>query len=1525
MASSFEVMDRGHSKVLLHELNEQRIRGVFCDVTIVVQDSKFKAHKNILAAFSRYFKELLAGQSNWARDPVLELREMRAEVFAKILNFIYSSRVVVERLEEANDLASAGRQLGIHFLKDLLEASSRAGTCIDRPATSSSSSTPSSLAQSPDLSQMSQGPKEGRRRRGGGTDFEDDAAPLRRWPADPPFPSDALVGRPFPTDLTPPTSRRSGDEERTPRPYHSQSTSSRPDGAGDHPAERSGAVSPEREGGDPPPSQEGSGCCANESTSLNGLFQADFRNGASQEPAVDASEAEKTLYTLSTLAFRGLGFSVEDSGNSNAPPDKEPEVVVTEPDAAWALPPVNSPSEEEELGITKVPPADMAAAVSYPPSVPTCGLCARSFSTNAALSLHGRLHRAGKALSCRYCHKTFIHVKRLHTHQMLCRRSERAPSPGGLPSPGGQESPGGTGAEGSPGRPLGLLLAGGGDRKRRALPRMDILTEEEHFMKVVDGHLLYFCAVCERSYITLSSLKRHANVHSWRRKYPCRYCEKVFALAEYRTKHEVWHTGERRYQCIFCWETFVTYYNLKTHQKSFHGVDPGLTISQKTPNGGYKPKLNAFKLYRLLPMRSPKRPYKTYSHAMSAELLKYAQNAPAPLPADAPAESDLATLSQPSPAQSIQGESQPIRSRVPEGRGIPSAQDVLGRPMQRASPAGSARDGISPPPGASAAAHGEAAPGGGCPPGEGEAPQPPPAVSSPPPVSSVITYGRPASSVIVHSNALRPAVAHRSQSSVIAYNGRCARERGAGDPSPPPRQPVAARPPKKQAWKDSAQPQEKPSGPGAATNQRHHHQKEARSHKPKKHFPSAKGTTYVAKPACSGAAAESRGAPLCQITMRIGEEAIVKRRISESDLIRDTGSSGKGRRGEDPQAGGKRNCKDGAERESQHKSDYFLGNETGDEISDNDTDDNLWRPYYSYKPKRRSGGFHKAKKSGWRRKLRYRHSTRWLQRAAKDREALLDPMDCSPQDEEGTKEPENPSQPGGSSCSKTLCDRPSPEQDRWAKSAGRVFTCPTCGKEFSALKNLRKHEEAHLTPAELSCRFCARVFTLPKTLRKHEKTHGCQKLWAPPPQPPGEAPKPPTHGGGRRAASKHPCAHCSKTCKTAAALGRHQKWHQAEERSAVAPAGEASRPGQDGGSSEPFERAAITVHCPRPLEEDGALPTRGDRNGVTGAASTRGAGSVELLQRTPIAPYAEDCARAENTQETEMCPPGGSPSIAAQNPLHISRASGDEVPGREVGPALAVNPVGSMLRLHGEESRAADTPEAQAPYANASAPEAQAQEMHPAHSRGASGQSVPGSPAAVHGQERAAVPHTERSPLRDARDQGRDFHTLEPMIPREVAVFEQSEPGLEAARDFDYPTQDYPIPLITSGNFRSHTEGGKALAFQPGTVRFKEGGEDLSKVAFYQDPYQLVYGHQLLTGAYPYNFAHVSPLPVALNMVIRDEKGQQLPLLHRMFVYPTPCRDEAPALALAPPPSPNGSRDEAAHQLLAGEKGGPMY
>lgn len=43
------------------------------------------------------------------------------------------------------------------------------------------------------------------------------------------------------------------------------------------------------------------------------------------------------------------------------------------------------------------------------------------------------------------------------------------------------------------------------------------LPETEHMVKFVNGQMLYSHVVCKRSSTLSSSLRRHANVHSWRR------------------------------------------------------------------------------------------------------------------------------------------------------------------------------------------------------------------------------------------------------------------------------------------------------------------------------------------------------------------------------------------------------------------------------------------------------------------------------------------------------------------------------------------------------------------------------------------------------------------------------------------------------------------------------------------------------------------------------------------------------------------------------------------------------------------------------------------------------------------------------------------------------------------------------------------------------------------------------------------------------------------------------------------------
>ncbi|XP_040856452.1 zinc finger and BTB domain-containing protein 4 isoform X2 [Ochotona curzoniae] len=546
-----------------------------------------------------------------------------------------------------------------------------------------------------------------------------------------------------------------------------------------------------------------------------------------------------------------------------------------------------------------------------------------------------------RPLPCPRCGKSFIHPKRLQTHEAQCRR--------------GPGTRGGATAGLGPGGPSGVDAS--------ALPSpVGFRGGPEHVVKVVGGHVLYVCAACERSYVTLSSLKRHSNVHSWRRKYPCRYCEKVFALAEYRTKHEVWHTGERRYQCIFCWETFVTYYNLKTHQRAFHGISPGLLASEKTPNGGYKPKLNTLKLYRLLPMRAAKRPYKTYSQGAPEAPLSPGLHAPAPV----------------------------------------------------ALPA-------SPPPG-------------------------PPPAPEPGPSPSVITFAHPAPSVIVHGSSSSggaaggPASTGGAQAaSVITYTAPPRPPKKREYPPPPPE--PAATP----TGPATAVCPATPAGPAAAATAATTAE-EAKGRNTR----TGRTLTYTAKP----------------ITVRIGEEAIVKRRISETDLHPGEVS------GEE--------VEESEEEEEEDEEDE----EEDEEDSKASGEDQLWRPYYSYKPKRKAGAAGGGGSGGGGGggggggAPRSRRLQRWRQKL---------------------------------------------ERRSWEETPAAGATT-TAGSPAGRARSERRHR----------CGDCAQTFgTLRKLRKHHQEAHGGGSS---------------SHGSrtGRRPSSRFTCPQCAKVCKTAAALSRHGQRHAAE-------------------------------------------------------------------------------------------------------------------------------------------------------------------------------------------------------------------------------------------------------------------------------------------------------------------------------------------------------------------------------------------
>ncbi|XP_059184497.1 POZ (BTB) and AT hook-containing zinc finger 1 isoform X2 [Centropristis striata] len=110
--SSYTYQVSKHSAEMLHNLNIQRKDGGrFCDVILRVGEESFPAHKAVLAACSEYFESVFSRQTEGDGDAKeLEMHTISPKVFKDVLDFAYTSRIVV-RLECFPELMTAAKFL----------------------------------------------------------------------------------------------------------------------------------------------------------------------------------------------------------------------------------------------------------------------------------------------------------------------------------------------------------------------------------------------------------------------------------------------------------------------------------------------------------------------------------------------------------------------------------------------------------------------------------------------------------------------------------------------------------------------------------------------------------------------------------------------------------------------------------------------------------------------------------------------------------------------------------------------------------------------------------------------------------------------------------------------------------------------------------------------------------------------------------------------------------------------------------------------------------------------------------------------------------------------------------------------------------------------------------------------------------------------------------------------------------------------------------------------------------------------
>lgn len=106
-STSWDYVDNMLSSSLLLSLNEQRLSGLFCDVIICVDGREFQCHKNVLSAFSPYFRAMFSSAMKEAEMDKINIFDIDADMFQLLVEFAYTGHVTITEDNVKSLLATA--------------------------------------------------------------------------------------------------------------------------------------------------------------------------------------------------------------------------------------------------------------------------------------------------------------------------------------------------------------------------------------------------------------------------------------------------------------------------------------------------------------------------------------------------------------------------------------------------------------------------------------------------------------------------------------------------------------------------------------------------------------------------------------------------------------------------------------------------------------------------------------------------------------------------------------------------------------------------------------------------------------------------------------------------------------------------------------------------------------------------------------------------------------------------------------------------------------------------------------------------------------------------------------------------------------------------------------------------------------------------------------------------------------------------------------------------------------------------